>query len=96
MGRARSNKRRASPGASTRVECEYEYDSQANLLDQYVWDYPDLCVVVAAGNQGPAAGTITKPGDDPVVMTVGAYDDKGDDANHATEKIVEIRRTTSG
>ncbi|HWG94849.1 MAG TPA: S8 family serine peptidase, partial [Mycobacteriales bacterium] len=37
-----------------------------------------IVVVVAAGNSGPNAGTVTKPGDDPVVLTVGAYDDKGD------------------
>jgi serine protease AprX len=37
-----------------------------------------IVVVVAAGNSGSSAGTITKPGDDPVVLTVGAYDDKGD------------------
>jgi serine protease AprX len=35
-----------------------------------------IVVVVAAGNNGPNAGTITKPGDDPTVLTVGAYDDK--------------------
>jgi serine protease AprX len=37
-----------------------------------------IVVVVAAGNSGPGAGTVTKPADDPVVLTVGAYDDKGD------------------
>ncbi|MEO6205521.1 MAG: S8 family serine peptidase [Mycobacteriales bacterium] len=36
-----------------------------------------IVVVVAAGNSGNAAGTITKPGDDPLVITAGAYDDKG-------------------
>src|SRR5438445_739920 len=35
-----------------------------------------IVVVGAAGNDGPNTGTITKPGDDPVVLTVGAYDDK--------------------
>jgi serine protease AprX len=35
-----------------------------------------IVVVVAAGNSGPNSGTITKPGDDPMVLTVGAYDDK--------------------
>jgi serine protease AprX len=35
-----------------------------------------IVVVVAAGNTGPNSGTITKPGDDPLVLTVGAYDDK--------------------
>ncbi len=44
-----------------------------------------LVVVVSAGNRGPAAGTISKPGDDPLVVTVGAVDDRstadiGDDA----------------
>ena len=37
-----------------------------------------IVVVVAAGNSGSGAGTITKPGDDPVVLTVGAYNDQGD------------------
>jgi serine protease AprX len=37
-----------------------------------------VTVVVAAGNSGPNSGTIMKPGDDPLVVTVGAYDDKQD------------------
>jgi serine protease AprX len=37
-----------------------------------------VTVVVAAGNSGPSSGTILKPGDDPLVLTVGAYDDKAD------------------
>ncbi len=37
-----------------------------------------IVVVVAAGNSGSASGTITKPGDDPVVLTVGALNDQGD------------------
>ena len=36
-----------------------------------------VTVVAAAGNSGPSAGTILKPGDDPLVVTVGAYDDRG-------------------
>jgi serine protease AprX len=36
-----------------------------------------LVVVVSAGNQGPAAGTVTKPADDPYVITVGAADTNG-------------------
>ena len=43
-------------------------------------------VVVAAGNSGPAARTIMKPGDDPLVVTVGAYDDKAD-ANLANDSV---------
>ncbi len=37
-----------------------------------------IVVVVAAGNDGPGARTILKPGDDPAVLTVGAYDDRQD------------------
>jgi len=36
-----------------------------------------LVVVVSAGNEGPAAGTISKPADDPFVITVGAADTSG-------------------
>jgi serine protease AprX len=36
-----------------------------------------IVVVVAASNRGPAAGTVSKPGDDPFVITVGAVDDLG-------------------
>ena len=34
-----------------------------------------ITVVVSASNRGPAAGTITKPADDPYVVTVGAIRD---------------------
>jgi serine protease AprX len=36
-----------------------------------------IVVVAAAGNAGPNSGTITKPGDDPVILSVGAYNDGG-------------------
>jgi serine protease AprX len=48
-----------------------------NHAVQRLWS-EGIVVVVAAGNSGSSSGTITKPGDDPVVLTVGAYDDKGD------------------
>ena len=35
-----------------------------------------LVVVVSASNRGPAASTISKPADDPLVLTVGAVDDR--------------------
>jgi len=35
-----------------------------------------IAVVVAASNRGPAARTISKPADDPWVITVGAVDDR--------------------
>jgi serine protease AprX len=36
-----------------------------------------LVVVTAAGNAGPSAGTISTPGFDPLVLTVGAADESG-------------------
>jgi serine protease AprX len=41
---------------------------------QAVWD-AGIAVVVSAGNAGPFNGTILSPGDDPLVITVGALDD---------------------
>ena len=45
-----------------------------NYAVQRLWKQ-GITVVVAAGNSGPTASTITKPADDPVVLTVGAYND---------------------
>jgi serine protease AprX len=48
-----------------------------NPLDQAVeaaWN-SGIAVVAAAGNAGPTNGTILSPGDDPLVITVGALDD---------------------
>jgi serine protease AprX len=36
-----------------------------------------ITVVVAAGNLGPGGGSVTKPADDPFVVSVGAVDDRG-------------------
>ncbi|HVM01569.1 MAG TPA: S8 family peptidase [Acidimicrobiales bacterium] len=47
-----------------------------NYAVERAWD-SGIAVVVAAANLGPAAGTISKPGDDPWVITVGAVDDRG-------------------
>ena len=46
-----------------------------NLAVERAWD-SGVAAVVAAGNRGPAYGTVTKPGDDPLVITVGATDDR--------------------
>jgi serine protease AprX len=48
-----------------------------NPLDQAVeavWN-SGIAVIVSAGNAGPFNGTILAPGDDPLVVTVGALDD---------------------
>ena len=47
-----------------------------NYAVERAWD-SGIAVVVAAANLGPGAGTISKPGDDPLVITVGAIDDRG-------------------
>jgi serine protease AprX len=43
---------------------------------EVLW-FAGITVVVSAGNSGPGASTITTPGDDPFVITVGAIDDNG-------------------
>ena len=48
----------------------YSLDPLDYAVEQ-VW-FSGIVVVVAAGNRGPDAGTINKPGDDPFVITVGA------------------------
>ena len=47
-----------------------------NYAVQKAWD-AGIVVVVSAGNLGPEPGTVSKPGDDPWVITVGATDDRG-------------------
>jgi serine protease AprX len=53
--------------------------SVINPLDRAVeaaW-MAGIVVVTSAGNTGPFNGTITSPGDDPMVVTVGSIDDLG-------------------
>ena len=50
----------------------YSLDPLDYAVEQ-LWN-SGILVAVAAGNRGPTAGTITKPGDDPFVVTVGAAD----------------------
>ena len=50
-----------------------------NPLDRAVelaW-HSGITVVASAGNGGPFNGTVLSPGDDPLVVTVGAVDDSG-------------------
>jgi len=48
----------------------YRLDPLDYAVEQ-VW-FSGVMVVVSAGNRGPTANTINKPGDDPFVLTVGA------------------------
>jgi len=50
--------------------------SPLNAAVERAWDN-GIVVTVSSSNNGPGAGTISKPGDDPLVITVGASDDKG-------------------
>ncbi len=59
----------APPAAS------YALDPLATAAE--ILTFAGIAVVVAAGNSGPNGGTITSPGYDPYVITVGAVDDNG-------------------
>jgi serine protease AprX len=56
-----------------------------NLAVERAWQ-AGIAVVVAAGNSGAAPGTISKPGDDPLVITVGAVDDH-ETANRTDDRL---------
>ena len=47
-----------------------------NYAVERAWD-AGIVVVVSASNRGPLYGTVSKPADDPLVVTVGAIDDRG-------------------
>jgi len=49
-----------------------------------------IVVVASAGNFGPASGSISKPGDDPLVITAGATDDNGSRAADECERAGDI------
>ncbi|MGH8991173.1 MAG: S8 family peptidase, partial [Acidimicrobiia bacterium] len=52
------------------------YLSTVNAAVEKAWD-SGLVVIVSAGNMGTGAETVQKPGDDPLVITAGAVDDRG-------------------
>ncbi|HEY8786837.1 MAG TPA: S8 family peptidase [Candidatus Limnocylindria bacterium] len=53
----------------------YRNDPLATAAEMLV--FAGITVVVSAGNEGPKERTITSPGNDPYVITVGGIDDNG-------------------
>src|SRR5437667_443054 len=58
----------------------YQNDILAAAAES-VW-FSGVVVVAAAGNDGPVGRTVTTPGADPFVVTVGSLDDQGTAAAH--------------
>jgi serine protease AprX len=57
--------------------------------------FAGITVVAAAGNDGPAAGTVAMPGADPFVITVGSFADQGTLAtNDDRESVFSSRGPT--
>jgi serine protease AprX len=59
----------------TNSPVSYRFDP-LNFAVERAWR-AGITVVVSASNRGPAPGTISKPADDPLVLTTGAVDDRG-------------------
>ncbi|MGC9665293.1 S8 family peptidase [Planosporangium sp. 12N6] len=53
----------------------YQIDPLTQGLEA-LWRH-GVTVVVPSGNDGPGAGTVTSPGNDPVLLTVGGLDESG-------------------
>src|SRR2546423_3421607 len=70
--RARYNIRVLNLSFGTDAQQSYSIDPLDFAVEQ-AW-FSGILVVVAAGNRGPGPRTVSKPGDDPSVVTVGAED----------------------
>jgi serine protease AprX len=64
----------------------YQVDPLNQAL-RALW-YRGVTVVVAAGNDGPEAGTITSPGNDPTLLTIGGLDEHGS-AAHVDDSVAD-------
>ncbi|MGH9172786.1 MAG: S8 family serine peptidase, partial [Vicinamibacterales bacterium] len=49
-----------------------KYKANSQDVDEFVRDHPDMLIVIAAGNDGPNASTVTPPGTAKNCLTVGA------------------------
>ncbi|MCW2547371.1 MAG: hypothetical protein JWN96_1831, partial [Mycobacterium sp.] len=65
----------------------YQFDPLTRALEG-LWDR-GITVVVPAGNDGPGAGTISSPGNDPTLLTVGALDE-GATAARANDVVADF------
>jgi serine protease AprX len=73
--RAAYNIRVVNLSAGGPATVTYRDDPLATAAEVLV--FAGIAVVVSAGNHGPKEATITSPGTDPFVITVGAIDDSG-------------------
>ncbi len=73
--RAEYNIRVVNLSAGGAATTSYRDDPLATAAEVLV--FAGITVVVSAGNEGPKAMTITSPGTDPYVITVGGIDDNG-------------------
>src|SRR5712691_2987537 len=81
--RAQYNIRVLNLSYGTDSKQSYKIDPLDYAVEQ-VWR-SGIFVAVAAGNTGPDAGTVAKPGDDALVMTVGAANTKNTPAHEDDE-----------
>ena len=61
--------------AGAPITTTYRDDPLATAVEVLV--FSGLTVVVSAGNEGPKSSSVTTPGSDPYVITVGGVDDNG-------------------
>jgi serine protease AprX len=73
--RSAYNIRVVNLSAGAPVTVSYTNDPLATAVEVLV--FAGITVVVSAGNEGPRQSSITSPGSDPYVITVGGVDDNG-------------------
>ena len=61
------------------------FDPLSRALER-LWVDEGITVVTAAGNDGPKAGSVSSPGNDPILLTVGALDEVAN-ADRSDDKV---------
>lgn len=49
-----------------------QYNSDSEIMDRFIWEHPDMTILVAAGNDGGKKGTVGSPATAKNVIAVGA------------------------